>query len=287
MITSLRLVDGAAEMVLIPHPDITVTALNLGFPDVRVVSEGRSDDDGETDTTELYGARAVSIAMGLYTTPAALAEQLKAFCSPRARPYLHVIDTEWSGERRLRLRVDQVTDPIEDGADDVYRGMQATWRAPDGVWEATELATATIAAESTTTTGMTFAMTFPLSWPTTTAAGIAQILNAGPVPLHWVARLYGPCDGPRLTNDTTGEVLRFASGTGGLAVAAGEYVEVNTRDRSAHYLSDTGASRLHLLDFATSTWWQLGPGVNLIRYNPAAGVGAGASAVLEYRPAGL
>lgn len=290
MITSARLVDGDNEMVLLPNPDIDITALNLGFPAVRAVTESRTDDDGEDDTTELFGARAVSMNLTLYNTPAALVDQLRAFLSPRARPYLYLIDSEWSGERRWRLRVDQSADPITEGADDILREVQLQWSAPDGVWEATDLSTVNIAAESTTASGLGFPISYPIAWPSTAAAGVTQIDTASTIPLHWVARMYGPCDGPRLTNATTGQQLAFqavAATTNGLSVAAGEYIEVDSRARSAYYLSDAGASRLSALDFANSDWWQLAAGINLVRFNPVLVLGPGCSAVIEYRPAGL
>jgi hypothetical protein len=97
-------------------------------------------------------------------------------------------------------------------------------------------------------------------------------------------RLYGPCAGPRYTNDLTGERLEFSED---LVISAGEYLELDTRERTALYMSDPDASRLHLMNFEVSTWWRLAPGVNRLRYNPISGVEVGSQAYITYHPAWL
>lgn len=279
-ITGVRLVDGSREMTLIPNDFITVTSLDVPMPDIRAVAEPRADDDGERDSTRLHGARAVTLEMDLYVTPAALVDELKSFLHPRSRPYLHVVDDEWSGERRLLLRVDQQSDPIEEGADDVLRTVQVQWRAPGGLWELTEVESVTINADTGATEGFSFPIVFPLSMVATEAAGLTIVSNDGGAPSHFIARLYGPCSGPSLINETTGVELTF---TTELDLAAGEYVEIDTRERTAYLLSDTSQSRLRFLDFTVSTWWLLEAGDQSVRYAPD-DADAGSAAVIEYRP---
>jgi Siphovirus-type tail component, C-terminal domain len=283
-ITSAYLDDQQGNILtLIPAQNITVTAINIGFPEVRAVTERRSDTDGERDTTALYGARAVSINAGLYNTPGVLADRWRAFLAPRKRCYLYVTDTEWAGGRRILLRADQWTDPIVEGADDVYRAIQAQWRAPAGVWEDVSLTTVTLAALVSAGTGLSFPRAFPVAWPTTAAASTLLISNTGAVAMHFVARMYGPCDGPALFNDSTGQVIAFLPAPAGLALAAGQYVEVDTLERTAYLMSDTSQSRLNFIDFTASQWWQLQPGTNVVRFGPSGSASLGSAVSLDYR----
>jgi hypothetical protein len=284
MLTSVRLVDGPREMALSGRSDLRLQSLDVPFPAVRAVTEDRTDDDGTRDSTMRHGPRAVSVQLRLTEGLASLTDELNGFLHPSARPYLHVTDDEWAGERRLRLRVDQQSAPMSVDLYPFARDVQAQWVVPDGVWEAAEPVEFVVNADTGTLTGRTYPLSFPRTYPTTMAAGALDHVNPGSTWQHFTARLYGPCNGPRLTNDTTGLSLVF---TEDLALPAGDYLEVDTRDRTAYYLSQAGASRLGFVDFAASTWWRLAAGVNRLRYHPVSGVDAGCAAVIEYRPAWL
>lgn len=280
-INSLYLDDQAGNtLTLVPNALITVTAITQGFPAIRPVVEVRPDTDGTSDTTSLIGARAFSISAGLYTTPAALADAWREFMAPGNRVYLYCYDTEWVGTRRILLRADQFADPIVEGADDIYRAVQAQWVAVDGVWEDAVATTVTIAATAPTSAGMQFPMSFPLSWASGIAVTGTIVTNNSALPLHFTANLYGICTGPALINDTVGQQLAFTSA---LILAAGSYVALSTRERTANLLSDPAQSQLGNMDLINSQWWQLQPGSNSVRFVPSAGVATGSSAVLTYR----
>jgi len=286
MLTSVKLVNGSRELVLLPRQDdgILLQSLDAPMPEVRAVTEARTDDDGERDTTELFGARACSVEFLITQDARAFEDELTRYLHPRARPYLVVEDDGWAQARRLRLRVDQysaplgVDLPLRDG-----RRVQVQWRCPDGVWEADEPASETVNADVQATEGLTLPVTLPVALTATQAAGATTLTNLGGVPAHFVARLYGPCTDPSLINETTGEEITF---TGGVTLAAGDYIEVDTRDRTA-YLTTNGTSsqvdRLGALDFTVTSWWRIEPGMQEIRYAPSA-VSAGSAAVIEYRP---
>ncbi|MGH3673647.1 MAG: hypothetical protein ACRDSH_23960 [Pseudonocardiaceae bacterium] len=283
MITSLYLDDQQGNtFTLVPNPLVTVTGVAMGFPAVRAIAEDRPDTDGSRDTTALISARAVSITAELYATPAALADAWRAFMAPRKRCYLYCTDSEWVGVRRILLRADQWSDPIAQGADDVFRAVQAQWVAPDGVWEDAVATQVMIGAYAAGSTGMTFTggMKFPIAWTAGVASTGTVINNAGALPLHFVAQLYGVCTGPLLVNDTTGKAMSF---TNVFTVGAGSYVELNTRERTSNLLSDPAQSQLGVMDLVNSVWWQLVPGVNSIRFVPLAGVQTGSSALITYR----
>lgn len=283
MITSVRLVDGDRQMILAPRDGLSLKALSAPFPAVREVAEERTDDDGERDTTEFYGARACSIDLLATETPAAFEDELTRFLHPRTRPYLHVADDEWPQERRLRLRVSQFEGPRGVDLPRTMRRIQAQWKVPDGIWENSALSTETVNADLPSSVGLAFPITFPIAFPATTAAGGSRISNLGGAPSHFVARLYGPCTAPRLINETTDEQIAF---TASLVLGAGEYVEIDTRDRAANLLSMPSQSRLDFVDFEATSWWQIASGDQTVRYAPLS-ASAGAVAVIDYRQSWL
>lgn len=290
MITGVRLIDGPREMIVYPRDGISPQALEVDWPEIREVTEPRTDDDGTRDTTVLFGARAVSLEVVIYKDPASVEELLnefKNFLHPRSRPYLYVTDDEWGQERRIGLRVNQMGAPYDGYAARRRRKVQLQWKAPDGIWEDSSLTETTVNADIDVSAGISFPITFPLAFDTAVASGVAIIPNQGGTPSHFVARLYGPCTGPELTNETTGETIKFTGGDTGLSIAAGDYLEINTKDRTAYLLSMTDASRLSYVDFTATSWWRIEPGENLVRYHPSDDVGPGASAVIEFRQAWL
>lgn len=285
MKTGVRLVDGSRELVLHPSLDYVPQRITVSSPAMREVAEPRTDDDGETDTTQMFGSRVVSLELAVIderTPTEVLIDQLKMFLHPRSRPFLHVTDDGWSEERRIRLRVDQWDEPYEGYAASHTRPVQLQWKAPDGVWESAESTPVTVAADVSQDVGMSFPATFPVAFSATQAAGATVVGNLGSIPAHFRARLYGPCIGPRLVNETTGEEIAFTSD---LSLAAGDYLEVDTRERTAFLTvngSSSQVSRLSSVDFAVTSWWRLEPGSQVIRYAPPL-ASAGAAAVIDYR----
>lgn len=285
MLTSVKIVDGSREMILLPRMSdgVRLTGLTSPGPSVREVTEVRTDDDGEDDSTTLHGARAVSIELLVTRNPRAVEDELARFLHPRSRPYLVVADDGWPQARRLRLRVDQFDAPLTVDLPQHVRRIQAQWKAPDGIWEAAEAVTEMVMADIPATTGRAYPRVHPWAYTATAAAGAATVTNLGAVPSHFTARLYGPCSAPSLINETTGEEITFTSA---LTLGAGEYVEIDTRKRTAYLLSLTGSSRLNYIDFSVTSWWRIEPGLQQIRYAPH-DVAAGSAAVIEYRPAWL
>lgn len=285
-LTSVKLVDGSREMILLPRmtEGVRLTGLSAPYPDLREVVEDRTDDDGTRDTTALFGARAVSIELLVTKNPRIIEDELSRFMHPRVRPYLVVEDDGWSQARRLRLRAAGMDAALDVDLPQRMRRIQAQWRAPDGVWEAAEATEETVTADvDAGGVGISLPVELPFAFEETTETGASVVTNPGAAPSHFVARLYGPCTAPSLVNETTGEQITFTSG---LVLSAGEYVEIDTRERTATHLSNTGLSRLAFVDFAATSWWRLEPGENKIRYAPRP-VSPGAAAVITYRPTWL
>lgn len=286
MLTSVKLVDGSREMILLPRQSagVFLQAIEAPMPEVREVAENRTDDDGTRDTTELHGARACSIEVLVTQSPRAVEDELSRFMHPRLRPYLVVEDDGWSQARRLMLRADTFDAPLGlDLARIDGRKISVGWKVPTGIWETAASVEVTVTADvQGDTVGFSLPFTLPLSLEATAATGATILGNVGSVPSHFVARLYGPCTAPRLVNETTGETIAFTSS---LSLSPGQYVEIDTRERTADLMSMNN-SRLTMLDFEDTSWWRIEPGDNQIRYNPEIS-SPGAAAVITYRPAWL
>lgn len=280
----LRLVDGADELVLWQdrplRRDLIVTKLDVSSPDARAEATDRTDDDGVDDDTRRHGASSVSLELKVYDNPQRLLDQLKPYVRFGRRPYLCLTDDEWDGERRVRLRADQWSAPLPWEGLGRWVDVQLQWKAPDGVWEATEPTTVEVRAATELLAGLVFPTPAPWTFPPTSPPGVATNHNPGTEPAHQVVRLYGPCVGPRWTCDTTGESLVFKSS---LVLGLGEYVEVDTQRQSVLAMSEPDASRLSHLDFAASTWWKVPPGESTLRFHPVSQAEAGSAAVATYR----
>ena len=285
MITNMRLELGAEVLSLWDRDDLWVTELDVSFPEVREDADNRTEDDGADDRTVYHGSAAVSMTVRLQGgTDASVLDSIRKFMHPRHRPFLYVADDEWPVERRLRLRANQGSSPFQMPMYPIARDTQIQWVAPDGTWESADEVSQTINADSASNAGRVYALTPPRTYPGTSAVGALIVVNPGGSWSHQKVRMYGPCRGPRYTNDLTGETISF---TEDLILALGEYVEVDTAARTALLASDADASRLQYLDYETSSWWRLSPGVNAVRYHPISGVDPGCQAVVTFRPAWL
>lgn len=288
-VTKIRLFDDAREMVLGGHDftrrtEILIHSIDAGSPAVRAVTEDRTSASGTYDTTQFHGGRAVAMTATVYS-PDVLRE-LSTYLSPRLRPNLGVTDPSiYDGERFLALRRGDFTPGDIDHLSHLRRKLQVQWVCPTGLWQATDALTFTLNAQAEDLTGRTYPLIFPRIYPST-VGGAGQLLidNPGTEPSDQMVFLYGPCNGPRYTCDTTGETLIFSED---LVIAAGDYVEVDTANHTAFYLSDRSASRAQYIDYTQSTWWQIPPGASSVRYHPVSEVDAGCGAVATYRPAWL
>jgi hypothetical protein len=259
---------------------------------VRAVSEDRAFADGALDTTQWLSAAAVTIdlaAVNTVTPVLTTLDQMAGLLLPFARPYLVVTDSEWAAPRQIQVRFDSHTHPYEQ---DNYRAVQLAFKAPRGQWEDTTIQQFTLAADVTDTTGFVFddthgavvTDTAGFVFQPSTSAGSSIVTIAGNARPVWTARMYGPAAGPVLSNDTTGQSIAFQSS---LILGAGDYLELNSLNRTALMLSQPDSSRLSFMDFTASEWFPLDPGVNRLRYHPVSGVSAGAICTVTVYPVWL
>lgn len=291
MLVSVTLTDPVSglSVPIMPQPGVAVTSLEVE-PVVRGVVNDRVDANGTVDSTLYLSEATVTLELLLYdatgTTPsqAAFLDQIGPLLNPRLRPWLIVADQEWAAPRQLTVRLGSMskvrTDPTN-------WPVQINWVAPDGVWESAVQETASIPPFIPATTGLDISSSgldishSGLDMPASTNAAEFIVGVDGTADTPWVIRLYGPCTGPKIANDTTGMTLEF---TDALVLGAGQYVELTMVDRSAYLESDPSQSQLLSLIFATSNWAPLRPGQNLVRFYPTS-AGSGAEAVVIYRSA--
>ena len=127
------------------------------------------------------------------------------------------------------------------------------------------------AAETTTpltlsaaSSGMTFPITFPLTFGATGISGVTTVTNVGTAPSPPSFRIYGPVTNPTLRNETQDKAV-----TVGLVLGADEYVDIDVQDRTV--VLNGNINRYSSLTVAQ--WWELEPGDNQIRYLATAGSG--------------
>jgi hypothetical protein len=286
-----------------------VTAFDVQ-PAVRAVTNPVVGADGTRDITQFADAAAVTLSLRLFTpdgggSPEAFLDEISALCSPFVRASLIVTNDKWpEGTRQLGVRFDSRTAPVDNP---ITTDVAISWKVPAGVWAATAQTEYDLPALIPPASGAHFTnvgvhfTNVGLHFPASTTSSPSMVVVPGTMNPPWKARLYGPCTGPALANDTTGGDIRFTSA---LVLAAGEYVELDSAARTANFLSDPLQPRLQFLDFGNTKWWQLQPGGagggygavygttypaaatgNLIRYHPVSGGASGA--VLTFTPAWL
>lgn len=291
-VNSITLTDPVSgySVTILGAPGVSTASLEVE-PAVRAVTEDRVGSHGAFDTTLYLSAAAVTLNLLLYDpdgTPAqaTFLDALGPLLGPGMRPSLIVGDDEWASLRQLTVRLDSMS---KARSDPTNWPVQITWAAPDGVWENTaqSVLDVPVTLPSTTgiivtnTTGLHISATNGLDMPPTSSPGEFQVTNPGTVASQWTAQLYGPATGPKLANDATGLTLEF---TDHVVLPAGSFIALDSRARTALLNNNANSSVLTSLNFGTSSWWTLQPGVNTLRYYPTSG-SAGAEAVVSYRSA--
>lgn len=249
--------------------DLVVSEYELTFPEVRAVTESRPGADGETDRSAFFGARALTLKVRVHPdNRQALMDRLRAFCHPATRPWFYW--DEGGGERRIQVRADTQTAPISSpsGLD-----LGASFRCPSPFAESADPVVVHVRPPHAAGNGLSFPFSFPISFAGTDGS-LVDATNAGNMPAQWVARIFGACTDPQFINTTTGETIGFD----GLTLSATDYVEINSTTHTVLLNGTAGASRYHLLDISSLSWWVLNPGSNLLQFAVSS---SDASAVVE------
>ena len=231
-------------------------SLDLGFPDVRDVTNNRPDADGIDDRTRFMGGRVVSADITALASAGvghidAIAASFGPFMVPSARPVLHyVLDRPGAPERTLTLRGAGGGWPI---AGPFQRDIQLQWIAADPIARDPIASSATAWAGAGDVLGRVYDLAFPRVYPAGSGVpSVAQILGHGDVPIQPMVRVYGPISNPRVSFDTAdGPTVHYEVGMT-YRIDGGHYVDIDTRAHSAQ--DDAGASVLAYLDWPAILW---------------------------------
>jgi len=264
LLTAARLIDGVNELVLLPTDEtvgLWLVDLDLGFPEIREVVQARPGRDGNYDHTMWHGAR--TITCNLVADNVAILDRLGGFMKPAARPILRF--TAGGTERQAEMRVTSYAAPLATTARRGIIDISAQWSVPTGRIKS--------AAEHEITafpTGLEEGRVYDLdhdrAYPPTSGVGNTTVHNAGNDHTPILMRIYGPCTDPKIENRTVGAKLE----TSGLVLNEGEYVEIDSGERTVYFQSDPAQSLYDRVDFAVSDWFYLDPGVNVLRFYPEA-----------------
>ena len=269
-----RLEVGADTLELSEANGWFVQSLDVGYPVVRQVVDNRADADGTYDSTQYFGARTVSMVVRALGDRRASFEELSKFLRPSTRPILfYTVD---GTERRLRLRPNARSAAFTGTPNS--QEFLAQWVAPDGVIESATETVAVAQASSGVEVGRTYNLTFDRTYAATSPVGSVSVTNAGTTfAQDFEIQLHGPATNPVIENLTTGEQLRFVT-----TLTASQFLQINVRDKTVRLNGLVAQNRYNTLDFATSSWFGLGPGVSVLRYAPDSS-SAGAFARVSFR----
>jgi hypothetical protein len=287
LLEAMRLVDADTGEELVLYPAIgngnaiKVVDFDPGFPGVRSVRVPNPGWPGESDYTSLYGAKAIALVLRLDPTASApvmsTLSSLRAWANP-ARTVRLFYTPAGGVERVLYLKGDQLGSPLPRdallfGAVDV----QVQWVVPDGVEYSAATTETAIPLQTVITTGRPYPLVYPRTYAVQDGLGVATITNAGTTPSSPIVRIYGPCTGARIENETAGLAVAFA----GFVIGGTEYIEIDMARKTVQFRGEPGADANRRSKVTETGWWQLLKGDNIIRFTATSGSSPAQALVLS------
>lgn len=295
----LVLVDGDTSITVRPRNanagnPVMCKEWDLGTPDMRYTAVPRPGADGVDQGAGFLGSRQVALALQILGDaignsgghdPYWYAQKLVAMTHPSRRPTLQITrdggdlaGKTWS--LSLRGLSHDLSYTRRSAA---MLELTLNFVCPDGVLQGPLQS-----VQSPRAGGAGGGLVFPMHLPAD--FGHSSLLNplmtitvGGAAPVWPTIYISGPCKNPRL-RDEQGNEFVFA----GLTLLSGELVQI---DMSAGTVMKAGTgtteisdddSVYHLVDFATSTFWQWQPGVHTVRY-----IATGGTATVQWRDRAL
>jgi hypothetical protein len=266
---TVRLVDGSTVIWLRPNPISSTDAIfcsshELTTPAPRTVTQPRSGRDGIDDLTTFHDDATFKAALLIQDdtvnslTRHQVADNLRAICAPAKRPYLYIQRDGWLSERRCQLRAEPHSYVVDSNA--VQRLLVSLqFSVPDGVLEDVNQSSVVI-RPVLATIGRTYTKAYPWSYVSGSGGINALVTSAGSVSTPPLIRIYGACTDPTIRNLTTEQELSLS----GITLLDGQYLEIDVKNRNVYLNGDPSLSYYNTLDFTTSSWWELQPGINAI-----------------------
>lgn len=266
-----------------------VPTLEIGSPVVREVVRNRALADGALDDTKFLGTRAITMAIrfndvgcNVQRSMQELIDDLTPYMSPRRRPTL-----TWalpgSDDRRAAIVRGAAWPFVLEGPKAQTIALQ--WVVPSGEILAggpEARRCTTIKPSGDVEAGRTYNWTPPRVYPPSEPIGSRKISNPGTANAHWTLTIFGPVTNP----DFTINGIKFAADRrGGVVIAAGQTLVVDTRSRTVLLNGVAGASRYQNVNFEEWTWDDLllRPGDNTVRFQGTA-LNAASAAEICYTP---
>lgn len=276
---------GAAGFTFNTAAGVRVQRFDPGFPDIRQVEDLRPHQHGAANYSRYFGPREVSIEFVLAPGPLnvgfpirVVEDILRSLCNPALRPYV-VEQLEPSlPARRINVVAGELDMPYTSYNHKVGR---ISFRAPDGYWESDTLKQYEInsSEEAPNVAGRTYNLTFPRTYPAGQApVGGTILLNQGTLETYPVVRLYGPFTDAVIRNSTLDKMIKLEA----VALAAGNFVEIDFRNRTVLLNGDINGSYYQYVNWLQSEWWELQMGQNLITFVPT-GYTSATKAIIYFR----
>jgi hypothetical protein len=263
-------------------PGTNVQLLQIdGFEDGASVTASdtqRPRDHGEFFSNDFAGGRIVTLKMLVLDSGAgdffSTVDAVKAATVPQAVPLPLVITLPSGRSRQLLCRPRRRTFPVDPNYSFRYGLSTVEFHANDPRWYDTTLQSVTLLPPAAGG-GLTFPVTFPLSFGGGSVGNSATVTNAGNFGTRPVVTITGPCSTPSLQNGS-GATLSF-----NLTLAAGDQLVVDFGARTAVL---NGTANEYPTVVQPVTWFELPAGSSTIRFSVASS-SAGCQAAWTFRNA--
>jgi hypothetical protein len=259
--------------------DIVVVRGVDDLPEFRTSDTERPSDHGLFPGRDLAGGRTIEIELEIGgASEAAFRANVNAFVTATV-----IRDTEAPlsfrlpslGDRRINCRPRRRVVPVDVPYTLRNGAAVVQFVATDPrIYDNTETVLSTAAA--TSGGGRTYNRTYPLTYAAGGTGGNLTATNTGNFPTRPVLTITGPSTSPRVENVTAGKHLLFD-----LTLGVGDFLVVDLDARTI--LLGGTASRYSSLA-AGSSWWDLAPGDNLLKFTSADSMG---TLEVRYRSAWL
>lgn len=242
-------------------------------PDVRALGDlARYGTDGVTPGRDLFGTQAMTVqVMILGDDDVDLGVKVDAWKAATARTTTGTVPVRGNFLGQTRLRYGRFR---KAGDAELAQGFHVSAMKGAAQFVSFDPWTLSDTEENAATTRVMGGSGFtpPFLVPFTLGAatsGTLSVVNAGNTAAPWRAHLTGPILNPVIHDLTSGRVLDFRA-NGGLTLATGEYVDLDSSDRSVLFM---GTADRRTLLAAQSRWWLFEPGTTLVQLTAESGDG--------------
>ena len=233
----------------------------LGTPAPRRDVSPRSSRHGAIDLTRYYEGRVIDLVGDLTeATQVATWEALDALKEKLqlgATRTLQFTRAGFSEAEQVEVVVASTVDAeVSAERPNVIRWGVSLFAADPRIYGATLRAASYDPAAALAGGGVTFPLTFPVSFSVSTVS-LLELLVGGNAPTPPVLTLRGPANTPTFDNDTTGLSIQTTA-----VLGSSDTLSIDVKART---VTLNGASRPDLIDVGESTWWELARGTNRLR----------------------